>query len=85
RAAFAGAGVSSDGSGDAVFDNLLSQSEREKQDIDDKIDRSIRSLQDSMQLNLLKNSSKSDSFANAASIAKSGASIISSGRQAGWF
>ncbi|WP_341896617.1 hypothetical protein, partial [Ferrovibrio terrae] len=50
RAAFAGAGVSSDGSGDAVFDNLLSQSEREKQDIDDKIDRSIRSLQDSMQL-----------------------------------
>lgn len=85
RAAFAGAGVSSDGSGDAVFDNLLSQSQREKQDIDDKIDRSIRSLQDSMQLNLLKSSSRSDSLSNAATIAKSGASIISSGRQAGWF
>ena len=75
RAAFAGAGVSSDGSGDAVFENLLSQSMREKQEIDEKIDRSIRSLQDSMQLNLLQQSPRSDPFGTAATLIKAGTDI----------
>ncbi len=83
RAAFAGAGISSDGSGDAVFENLLTQSLREKQDIDDKVNSSIRSLQDSLQLNLLK-APKSDPFGTAAMIARSGASIINDGRQIDW-
>lgn len=84
RAAFAGAGISSDGSGEAVFDNLLTQSLQEKQEIDHQLDRSLRSIQDGIQLNLLKQP-RSDSFAKASSIMQSGASIINSGRQLGIF
>lgn len=84
RAAFAGAGISSDGSGEAVFDNLLTQSLREKQDIDDQLNRSLNSINDSIQFNLLKQP-RSDSFAKASSILQSGAGIINGGRQLGIF
>lgn len=60
RAAFAGSGVSSDGSGDAVFDNLLAQSEQERDDINDQINRRISSLQSGIQLNLLSRPSSSN-------------------------
>ncbi|WP_300300935.1 hypothetical protein [Ferrovibrio sp.] len=76
RAAFAGSGVSGDGSGDAVFENLLSQSQRENQDIDSQIDRQIRSLQSGVQLNLLSRSSGSDPFGTLAAYAKAGAGLI---------
>jgi len=84
RAAFAGSGISSDGSGDAVFDNLLTSSLREKQDIDEQVDRTMRHLQDGIQLNLLKQP-KADPFARAASALNSGVSIFNSGRQLGLF
>lgn len=81
RAAFAGSGITSDGSGEAVFDNLLSQSLREKQDLDDQLDRSLRSIGNSMQFNLLRQP-KSDPFSQAASVLQSG---IGLGRQLGAF
>lgn len=81
RAAFAGAGISSDGSGEAVFDNLLTQSLQEKQEIDERLDRSIRSLQDGMQLNLLRHQ-RPDSFSKAASVVQTGVGL---GRQLGIF
>lgn len=81
RAAFAGAGISSDGSGEAVFDNLLSQSLREKQDLDNQLDRSLRSIGSSMQLNLLRQP-RSNGFATAASVLQSGVNI---GQQLGLF
>jgi len=81
RAAFAGAGITSDGSGEAVFDNLLTQSQREKQDLDDQLDRSLRSLNSSMQFNLLRQP-RTDSFSTAASVVQSG---IGLGRQLGIF
>ncbi|MFN4309872.1 MAG: hypothetical protein ACK4FK_04695 [Ferrovibrio sp.] len=81
RAAFAGSGVSGDGSGDAVFDNLLAQSERERDDINSQIDRQIRSLQSGIQLNLLSRSSGPDPFGTLASFAKAGAGLIESGNQ----
>lgn len=77
RAAFAGSGITSDGSGEAVFDNLLTQSLREKQDLDDQLDRSLRSISNSMQFNLLRQP-KTDSFSQAASVLQSG---IGLGRQ----
>jgi hypothetical protein len=81
RAAFAGSGITSDGSGEAVFDNLLTQSLREKQDIDDQMDRSLRSLSNSMQFNLLRQP-KADPFSKAASVVQTG---IGLGRQFGIF
>lgn len=54
RAAFAASGVSSDGSGDAVFENLLTQSEQERAQLDDGFDQRIRGLQAGIQLNLLR-------------------------------
>lgn len=81
RAAFAGSGITSDGSGEAVFENLLTQSLQEKQDIDEQMNRSIRSLQDGMQLNLLRHQ-RPDSFSKAASVVQTG---IGLGRQLGIF
>jgi hypothetical protein len=81
RAAFAGSGITSDGSGEAVFENLLTQSLQEKQEIDERLDRSIRSLQDGMQLNLLRHQ-RPDSFSKAASVVQTG---IGLGRQLGIF
>lgn len=81
RAAFAGSGITSDGSGEAVFDNLLTQSLREKQDLDDQMDRSLRSLSNSMQFNLLRQP-KTDSFSKAASVVQTGLGL---GRQFGIF
>lgn len=81
RAAFAGSGITSDGSGEAVFDNLLTQSQREKQDLDDQMDRSLRSLSNSMQFNLLRQP-RSDSFSQVASVAQTGLGL---GRQLGLF
>lgn len=74
RAAFAGSGITSDGSGEAVFDNLLSQSLREKQDLDDQMERSLRSINDSIQFNLLKQP-RTDSFSKAASAIETGLSL----------
>jgi len=79
RAAFAGSGVSGDGSGDTVFANLLAQSERD--DINSQIDRQIRSLQSGIQLNLLSRTSGPDPFGTLASVAKAGAGLIESGKQ----
>ena len=84
RAAFAGSGISSDGSGDAVFDNLLTHSLREKQEMDEQMDRTMRNLQDGIQLNLLRRP-KADPFARASSMLQSGVSIFNSGRQLGIF
>jgi hypothetical protein len=84
RAAFAGAGISSDGSGEAVFDNLLTQSLREKQDIDDQMDRSLRSISNSMQFNLLRQP-RSDPFSMAASLVQTGVGLHSAGKQHGLF
>lgn len=81
RAAFAGSGITSDGSGEAVFDNLLTQSLQEKQEIDDRLDRSLRSLQDGMQLNLLRHQPP-DPFSKAASAIQTGVGL---GRQFGIF
>jgi cell wall-associated NlpC family hydrolase len=81
RAAFAGSGITSDGSGEAVFDNLLTQSLREKQDLDDQMDRSLRSIGNSMQFNLLRQP-KADSFSKVASVAQTGLGL---GRQLGLF
>lgn len=66
RAAFAAGGVSGDGSGAAVFDNLLLQSEQERSEIDSQVDRRIGSLQSGIQLNLLRRSSP---FSGLSSIA----------------
>jgi hypothetical protein len=84
RAAFAGAGISSDGSGEAVFDNLLSQSLREKQELDHQLNRSLRSLNDSMQFNLLQRP-KSDPFATAASLVETGIGLYGVGKKHGLF
>lgn len=81
RAAFAGSGITSDGSGEAVFENLLTQSLQEKQDIDERLNRSLGSLQDSMQFNLLRQP-RADSFSKAASTLQTG---IGLGRQLGIF
>lgn len=81
RAAFAGSGVSGDGSGEAVFANLLTQSQCESDDINSQIDRQIRSLQSGLQLNLLSRTSGSDPFGMLASAAKAGAGIIQGGEQ----
>lgn len=81
RAAFAGSGITSDGSGEAVFENLLTQSLQEKQDLDEQMNRSIRSLQDGMQLNLLRHQ-RPDSFSKAASVVQTGVGL---GRQLGIF
>ena len=81
RAAFAGSGVSSDGSGEAVFDNLLAQSQRESDDINSQINRQIRSLQSGIQLNLLSRAAGPDTFGTLASVAKAGAGLIESGNQ----
>lgn len=69
RAAYAASGVSGDGSGDAVFDNLLAQSEQERADIDDQINRRISSLQSGIQLNLLSRPSSSNLLGGLASVA----------------
>lgn len=84
RAAFAGSGISSDGSGEAVFDNLLTQSQREKQDLDDQLDRSLRSLNSSLQFNLLRQP-KANPFATAASLFQTGLSLYDVGKQRGFF
>jgi cell wall-associated NlpC family hydrolase len=84
RAAFAGSGITSDGSGEAVFDNLLTQSLREKQEIDDQMDRSLRSIGNSMQFNLLRQP-RSDPFSMAASLVQTGVGLHSAGKQHGFF
>jgi len=57
HAAFAASGVSSDGSADAVFGNLLSQADSERKSFNADIDQRIRGLQSGIQLNLLSRSS----------------------------
>lgn len=53
RAAFAASGVSGDGSADAVFGNLLRESDKDRASYNANIDHQIQSLQSGIQLNLL--------------------------------
>lgn len=53
RAAFAASGVSSDGSGESVFANLLAESDKERRSYNAEIDRRIQGLNSGIQLNLL--------------------------------
>lgn len=53
RAAFAASGVSGDGSADAVFGNLLTEANKERDSYNANIDRQIQGLQSGIQLNLL--------------------------------
>jgi len=53
RAAFAAGGVSSDGSGDAVFGNLLAEADAERGRLNAEINRRIEGLQSGIRLNLL--------------------------------
>lgn len=53
RAAFGASGVSSDGSAEAVFGNLLAESDREGDAVNADFDRRIASLQSGIRLNLL--------------------------------
>ena len=85
RAAFAASGVSGDGSADAVFGNLLNESNKERDSYNSQIDRQIQSLQSGIQLNLLSRPSQYDVFGNLASVAKSGAGFIQAGKDAKWF
>jgi len=85
RASYAAGGVSGDGSGGAVFDNLLREADKERSSYNANIDHQIQSLQSGIQLNLLKRPSQDDTFGNLASIAKSGADFIKVGKNEKWF
>lgn len=71
RAAFAAGGVSGDGSGAAVFDNLLAQSNQERDEINRQIDQRISSLQLGQKLNLLSRPSSSNFLSGMSSLTKS--------------
>jgi hypothetical protein len=85
RAAFAASGVSGDGSGNAVFDNLLQEAGKERDSYNANIDHQIQSLQSGIQLNLLKRPSSYGALDAIGSLASGGASFIRAGQDAGWF
>lgn len=80
RAAFAAGGVSSDGSGEAVFGNLLAEADAERNRMNAEIDRRIEGLQSGIRMNLLSRSG-SDGFGRFASMAQAGSQLVNAGRQ----
>ncbi len=84
RAAFAAGGVSADGSGEAVFGNLLAEADAERRRFDAEVDRRIQGLQSGIQMNLLRGA-QGNAFGRAAAVADFGTDLIGIGRKAGWF
>lgn len=81
RAAFASSGVSADGSGDAVFGNLLAQSEQERDDLNNQINRRIGSLQSGIQMNLLSRPNRSELLTD---LTKVGIGLHRGAKSEGW-
>lgn len=84
RAAFAASGVSADGSANAVFDNLLAETDKERRSFNAQIDDRIRSLQSGIQLNLLSRPSSFDPFGAANSVLKAGKDVVDAAKKTDW-
>lgn len=84
RAAFAASGVSGDGSGSAVFGNLLREADKERSSYNANIDRQIQSLQSGIQLNLLQRPSSYGALDAVGSLTSGGADFIRAAKAADW-